>query len=387
MEVKNENQAEEKVCGCETEGICNCVDNECGCENNTSKEEICTNTELIGIDYAAPVEGSITGLTPELIEEEIEANRLTACENMKNDIRDKFEDRIYPQLRRIGVSEDRLVLFDDIMVAFGMQGHSGTTAPYVHNLLALGINDGWDKLDEVITKTLESAAADPENDGYQDWIVANIRELEAMIIDANFNEDEGKYLLRIMSSKPLVPVEGLDDEWMSLEEFGDTTLEQNRICTSIFRNKGDNSTAHYLYANSYTSDGGITWFTGNNNGLIQSSQPITFPFEVPESSNHIYVEEIAENEYVDVTGNEERIKFIRDYCTKYYSYEGKALTFAEACTKVNKDTQYRSVLTDQNIVIHATNNGIEVLSDKEGYGIEIDRLTRFIAECPNLASK
>lgn len=381
MEVKNENQVEEeKVCGCKTEGVCNCnsesscVGIECGDEANMPK--------LMGIDYAKPIaEGDITGLPKvPLTEEEIEKQRIKDLEDMRKELRQNFEDRIYPQLRRVGVAEDRLILFADIIDIFGTQGHSGTTAAYVHNFIALGVNDGWDELDVVINKSLEQEAADPEQDGMQTLITSQIREIKDMIINANLSKDECQYILRLMSSRPLVPVEGLDDEWMSLEKYGDMETEQNKICTSVFRKKGDNSTAYYLYANSYSSDGGIAWFNGNTRGIIKSAQPITFPFEVPESSNHIYVEEIADGEYIDITGNEERIAFLKDYFKRAYSYNVRLLSFAEAVAKVTPNKQFRSILTDQKIVICYTDKGIEIQSNVEGYSIEIDRFTKFIEE-------
>ena len=95
---------------------------------------------------------------------------------------------------------------------------------------------------------------------------------------------------RLLDWKPITALTGEESEWGEPHNCNGRTTQQNNRCSAVFRDNQDNSTAHYIYGRVYSDNGGHSWFTGNHkNGVVQSSVPVTFPFYVPEKSEHIYL--------------------------------------------------------------------------------------------------
>ena len=112
---------------------------------------------------------------------------------------------------------------------------------------------------------------------------------------------------RLINWKPIVPLTGDEEEWNTCEiESGS---EQNKLCTAVFRDDKDNSTAYYIYGKVFSDNGGISWFT-NNNSFI----PVTFPFTVPDESEKVYLDE----EGNDITNDKEKIEAIKKYKLKEF---------------------------------------------------------------------
>lgn len=361
-----EKDLEEKVCGCETEGICNCA-GECGCNKPIA-------------------EASITDLTPkELTPEEAIAKRKKEYEDYLVERRKADEAIYYPQLKQRGVDESRFHIFADIMEIIRKQRHTETIAVYTYNIISAGILEGWDAMKATMRASLDKLEEGSESYKLRNALFDDILAVVNYMEDSNMSADELNYLSKFMKHHPIVALTGSDDEWMSLERFGDNDQEQSRLHFSVFRKKGDSSTAYTVDGAIYSMDGGLNYAfrsgdANNVNEKFISPQLISFPYVVPDRPQFKCLEEISDGEYIDITDNEERIKFLADYFTKVYSYEGAALSFVEACTKVNKNTRYRSILTDQHILIYATDKGIAIANDKRDMTFEIDRFTRFIAE-------
>lgn len=98
---------------------------------------------------------------------------------------------------------------------------------------------------------------------------------------ANYTKD---ILYELLSSKPLRPLTGEDDEWEDIS-YKRNNLQQNKRCSAVFRENGDNATAKYLYGKIFTEDDGKTWFTGKD-----SSVKVTFPYHVPGKPEEVYLE-------------------------------------------------------------------------------------------------
>ena len=79
-----------------------------------------------------------------------------------------------------------------------------------------------------------------------------------------------KYFNRLVNFKPITPLTGEDGEWRKC--FGDDETEQNIRCCSVFREKGDNSTARDIDARVWVDEYGLC-YQG-----CGSSLPITFPY-------------------------------------------------------------------------------------------------------------
>jgi len=82
-------------------------------------------------------------------------------------------------------------------------------------------------------------------------------------------------LNRLVKFLPLTSLTGEDDEWEPLDFDSDTSIEQNKRCPRVFRNAGDNSTAHDVEAKIFEDENGIRF------SCRESSLPITFPYCVP----------------------------------------------------------------------------------------------------------
>ncbi|PHE64455.1 hypothetical protein COF68_06350 [Bacillus toyonensis] len=84
---------------------------------------------------------------------------------------------------------------------------------------------------------------------------------------------------RLAKQEPLSPLTGEEDEWQ--EPFEDGT-QRNKRCGRVFRDNGDNATAHIIRAKLFSNDDGKTWYTNRS-----SSVPVTFPYEVPLEPEYI----------------------------------------------------------------------------------------------------
>jgi hypothetical protein len=103
---------------------------------------------------------------------------------------------------------------------------------------------------------------------------------------------------RLLDWKPIKPLTGEDDEWSEMRDPSDDS-QQNIRCSAVFRKHNDNSTAFYLYGKTFSDNGGISWFT--RGGPDGSSVSVTFPYHVPDKTEHIYLDETGEREDARLT--------------------------------------------------------------------------------------
>lgn len=90
-------------------------------------------------------------------------------------------------------------------------------------------------------------------------------------------------LRRLLAWKPITPLTGEDGEWNDVSD----TLQQNKRCSSVFRENRDNLTAYDINGKVFSDDGGNSWFTKGGKG---SAVPVTFPYTVPEKPEYIILE-------------------------------------------------------------------------------------------------
>ncbi len=86
---------------------------------------------------------------------------------------------------------------------------------------------------------------------------------------------------RLLAYKPISPLTGEDDEW---NEVGENKY-QNKRRSTVFKDGKDNQ-AYDIEGIIFTRDGGDTWFTNKD-----SRAPVTFPYNVPEEPERVYLEE------------------------------------------------------------------------------------------------
>jgi hemerythrin superfamily protein len=167
---------------------------------------------------------------------------------------------------------------EEIMSAFSNQGHSGFSAGYALSFINTAIKEGK----EAVEKRLQSLL-DKNEDGMQQLITDNIREILNLFEKHNLGEEEAKLVSRLMNWKPINPLTGEDDEWGSVPSYEkDRNNQQNLRCSAVFRNNFDNSTAYYIDGKVFSDDGGKSWYT-----CRESRVPVTFPFEIPDQPERI----------------------------------------------------------------------------------------------------
>jgi len=112
---------------------------------------------------------------------------------------------------------------------------------------------------------------------------------------------------RLSKFKPLSPLTGEDDEWQDVYENNGKTIQQNKRCFSIFREKGDNSTAENSEGVAFSDDEGKTWYTNSH-----SRVKVSFPYSVPdEIARKIITKE--EKEAMDKADEEAWNAFIKEH--------------------------------------------------------------------------
>lgn len=135
---------------------------------------------------------------------------------------------------------------------------------------------------------MEWAFPEDERDGVQQTLCRNVMDLLQTFSDQNHSGMSGAYVLnlfnRLVRFKPIRQLTGEDREWRALDEYGDHENEQNVRCSSVFRTKGDNSTARDINGRVFSEDGGKTWYSSG-----KSVVPVSFPYYPPEKPEEVLV--------------------------------------------------------------------------------------------------
>lgn len=117
-----------------------------------------------------------------------------------------------------------------------------------------------------------------ETDGMQLLVIKDILELIKVFARQNHSGLSASYVLayfnRLVRFKPIGPLTGDEDEWN--EPYGENETQQNRRCSSVFRDHHDNRTAHNIEGKVFIDQSGISYTS------MDSWVPVTFPYDVPE---------------------------------------------------------------------------------------------------------
>lgn len=209
-----------------------------------------------------------------------------------------------PQIEKAVVDKNKQKEFMKAIEEFTNQGHSGFSASYVISYLKLYSTQTINSIEERLNEINKN------KDCEQTIITNNILSILKLFKKYNFTEEDCYMVCRLINWKPIVPLTGDKEEWSTCEiESGS---EQNKLCTAVFRDDKDNSTAYYIYGKVFSDNGGISWFT-NNNSFI----PVTFPFIVPDESEKVYLDE----EGNDITNDKEKIESLKKYKLKEFEIE------------------------------------------------------------------
>lgn len=209
------------------------------------------------------------------------------------------------QMDKLDVTEEKKKQYGSILNAFSEQGHSGTTASYALSYINLYIEKGYEEVKTRLDAMLGKGEREDEV-GMQCAITKDIFEIVDMFREFGLGKEEAHNLSRLMDWKPIIPLTGEDDEWG--EAHGKDNSQQNKLCSAVFRNNFDSSTAFYLYGRVYSDNGGHTWFT-TRRGNLRSSIPVTFPFYVPDKPEYVYLNGEDSEEIIT---DEARIKELYD---------------------------------------------------------------------------
>lgn len=215
------------------------------------------------------------------------------------------------QISGLSIPTEKKNQYLNILNAFGEQGHSGFSAGYALRFIDMFTELGYeavkDKLDELLKQG--------DGSGAQALITKDILEIVDMFKEYGLGSQEARSLKRLMNWKPIVHLTGTEDEWGECI-VGDRS-QQNKLCSAVFRENGDNATAHYIEGRVYSDNGGHTWFTtgGRGDRKIKSAVPVTFPFWVPDKPEFIYLNGEDSEEIIT---DEIRIKELYDEWERQY---------------------------------------------------------------------
>lgn len=108
----------------------------------------------------------------------------------------------------------------------------------------------------------------------------------------------------------LTPLQGTDDEWMDISEYGEEITYQNKRKSDVFKNSKDDK-AYYLDAIIWKSDKGGT-FSGTVED-VQSRQYVKFPF----SPKEFYIDVIEDENGNHKIKDREQLLEVFNYYDEY----------------------------------------------------------------------
>lgn len=197
--------------------------------------------------------------------------------------------------------EGLVSIYEEVSKLLSKQGHSGFSASYLNGMFykafILGEGTGW--TDELVNK---------DSDGSQRMITENFYEIKK-VMDRIESVSNWKWVIlnKLIDNKPLTALTGDPDEWNDVTDWGykdGGKHYQNNRCSAVFKDVLNNGLeiAYWLDDESYSDDGGLTWYS--RGGVLRKQ--ITFPFEIPETKK-VYV---YDDKYI--LTDEETIKKLRE---------------------------------------------------------------------------
>ena len=142
---------------------------------------------------------------------------------------------------------------------------------------------------------IEKGCEDKESLSMQQAINKNILELIDVFSNQHHSGFTASYVIdilqRLLHYKPLTPLTGEDDEWEDVTSYGyDTPTFQNKRCSAVFK---DDKGAYWVEGKIFSSDLGHTWYTNSD-----SCVPVTFPFNVPDKSEVVVIDNKEDREEI-----------------------------------------------------------------------------------------
>lgn len=121
---------------------------------------------------------------------------------------------------------------------------------------------------------------------------------------------------RLLHMKPLTSLTGEDNEWEISYEDDDKIRYHNKRCTSVFKDidkDGNIICIRDINSVECSDNGGITWYKGACSSHFM--EEITFPYFPPIESRKVYVKDITNGDYTEITDKDE-IQRIYKKCRK-----------------------------------------------------------------------
>lgn len=132
----------------------------------------------------------------------------------------------------------------------------------------------------------------PEPDPMQDAIKKDILEIVDTFSAQGHSGVSAPYCIaileRLLRYKPITPLTGEDDEWD--KPYGKNNTQQNKRCSSIFRENFDNSTAHDIHGKVFSDDGGKAFYSTRDSQI-----PIEFPYYPQTSAKRVILKNKKED--------------------------------------------------------------------------------------------
>ena len=156
------------------------------------------------------------------------------------------------------------------------------------------------------------------DDEYSIMIKRTILEL----VEVFENQDHSEYsasqvismVSRLFQFKPITPIMGTDDEWNKVNN----NTYQNKRLSSLFKETDKDGNIISIHDNDaviLSTTGGVNWFSCIKGDKF--TDPITFPYNPPIFPKKVYVKELENGEFEEITDIEEIKQCAVEYLTKF----------------------------------------------------------------------
>lgn len=193
---------------------------------------------------------------------------------------------------------------------------------------------------------IEKQCTDNDSLQIQKAMTSNLMDCIQVFSNAHFSGFTANYAInalhRLLSYKPLTALTGEDDEWEDISQYQDGKKGwQNKRCPEIF--KDENGEAYWINGKYFSEDGGHTWFTSK-----ESSVPVTFPYNVPDESDYIIIDNKEQRDDIKKSIYE-RLDTLFDYHLPAFIDFDENKTLGDYLSKRDLSTFNNAIKTIHNI--------------------------------------
>lgn len=152
----------------------------------------------------------------------------------------------------------------------------------------------------------ELKVIDTDGDIYQHKANKDVMDIVELFAKQGHSGFSAGYVLsvldRLLRFKPITPLTGKDEEWKQVDDES----YQNVRCSSVFKRNG---ICYDIDEYIFTDDGGLNWYCASGN--VKPLTELEFPYLPSPFPKKVYVREIADGKFEDITNDPEAIETLK----------------------------------------------------------------------------